>query len=323
MKLTPVRAFAPALVLLAVALAGCSGADGGGDSDASGAAAADADAPDARSQRGMVAKSAPRDGIADFDARAASTAQRPQEPAQTGPQQALIRQGSVELEADDVGKAQFETQKVVARYGGQVTEEKTTTGDDGQPAYTQMVLRIPSGDFDEAMEALKGLDVAELEAANTTEDDVTTKMIDVQTRLKVQKRSIARITVLFDRAESIRDIMAIEAQLSSRQANLDSLERQLSYLTNQTSLSTITVSIDQTPEQKEAPKKDGDDAGFVAGLSAGWHGLTTFAVGVATVLGALLPWLIVLLVLGPPALLVGRAIRRRTHRPEPATPAEA
>ncbi len=111
-----------------------------------------------------------------------------------------------------------------------------------------MVLRIPVEHFDDAMADLKG--VAELESANTNEDDVTTKVIDTQTRLKVQKRSIARITTLFDRAESIRDIMAIEAQLSRRQAVLDSLEKQAAYLAGQTTLSTITVSVDQIPEKK-------------------------------------------------------------------------
>jgi hypothetical protein len=185
-----------------------------------------------------------------------------------------------------------------------------------------MVLRIPAERFDDAIEALRGLDAAQFEMASTSEDDVTTKMIDVRTRLKVQKRSIARITTLFDRAESIRDIMAIESQLSTRQADLDSLERQLSYLTSQTSLSTITLSIDQIPP-KTAKKDETDHAGFLTGLSAGWHGLTTFAVALATVLGALLPWLVLLLVLGPPALLLGRAVRRRVHRAEPATPAEA
>jgi hypothetical protein len=169
------------------------------------------------------------------------------------------------------------------------------------------------------MEDLKGIDVAELETANTSEDDVTTKVIDTATRIKVQRRSIDRITVLFDRAESIRDIMAIEAQLSRRQAELDSLERQAAYLSGQTSMSTIVVSIDQIPEKKPAVAKKDDKAGFGAGLSAGWSGLTTFAIGLATVVGALLPWLIVVVIVGPPLLLLVRTIRRRRPAPPAAS----
>src|SRR5205085_2583418 len=124
-------------------------------------------------------------------------------------ERAVIRKGNVALRADDVGKAQFDVQKVVDRHDGRVTAEETTTDDDGEPAFTRMVLRIPAGSFDEAMTELKAVAGTELDTANTHEDDVTTKLIDTRTRIEAQRRSIARITVLFDRAESIRDIMAI------------------------------------------------------------------------------------------------------------------
>ncbi len=309
MRHTPVRILAPALLVLAVALAGCSSGDESADSSAGAG-----DAPVAAAAEGNSTS-----GDTDYqlgDGRqvpvAAST------PAPDEPQQALIKKGNVSLRADDVGKAQFDVQRVVDAHDGKVTEEKTTTDDEGAPAYTRMVLRIPAAQFDDAMKELKGIEDAELESANTSEDDVTTKLIDTRTRLQVQRRSIERITVLFDRAQSIRDIMAIEAQLSRRQAALDSLERQEAYLQNQTSLSTIVVSVDQIPVKKAAVAKD-DDTGFLAGLSAGWHGLTKFAVAMATLLGALLPWLVVLLVLGVPTLLVVRAARRRRPpHPEPS-----
>jgi Domain of unknown function (DUF4349) len=303
-KRAAVTSLALLSVLLAGALVGCSNGGGDASSDSGGAAAGDAPA---------VAPGAPeaRDGVTNDVTSGDSYATTGRNRVEPGPDlvaRAVIRKGNVELRADDVGKAQFEVQRVVDHYAGEVSEEKTTTDDDGDAAYTRMVLRIPTEQFGDAMTALK--EVGELVAANSSEDDVTTQLIDTQTRLRAQQRSIARITVLFDRAESIRDIMAIESELSRRQADLDSLERQLAFLRGQTSMSTITVSIDEIP--KPAPKKAHDDnAGFVAGLSAGWDALSAFAVALATALGALLPWLIVLGILGPPAYLVVRAIRRR------------
>jgi hypothetical protein len=229
-----------------------------------------------------------------------------------GPEQALIRNGNVALRADDVGRAQIEVQKVVDTYAGQVTDEKSQSDDNGKVAYTRMVLRVPSEDFGKAVDDLKG--IAELESANTKQDDVTSEVIDVQTRMKVQQRSIARISVLFQQAQNIRDIMAIEAELSQRQADLEALEQQAAYLANQTTLSTIVVSIDQIPEKQKPSPKD-DDSGFVAGLSAGWGALSTFAVGLATALGAVLPWLVVLGLVGIPTLLLVRSLRRRTPAP--------
>jgi Domain of unknown function (DUF4349) len=308
------RTSAPVLVLAAVALAfglaGCSGdsADGGGDDSAS-----SAEAP-AAAQRDAVTA----DGGAAFSGMDEDMGGVPAETEQASKlldeQRAVIRKGNVALRADDVGKAQFEVQQVVDEYGGRVTAEETTTDDDGNPAYTRMLLRIPSRSFDAAMTELKAVPGSELDTANTSEDDVTTKLIDTRTRIEAQRRSIARITVLFDQAQSIRDIMAIESELSQRQADLDSLERTAAYLAAQTSMSTIVVSIDQIPE-KAAAESEESEAGFVTGFKAGWDGLTAVAVGLATALGAVLPWLVALAVVGPPTYLLARAIRRRFSKP--------
>lgn len=315
MRKTARRTHAPLLALVAVALAvglaGCSSDDGGGDG-ADSSEAAGSVAADGRQLDGLAAEAPASAPDADLaygvaggrgEVESAVNAQEIQ--------RAVIRKGNVELRSDDVGKAQFGVESIAKRYFGEITQEKTTTDDDGNAAYTSLELRIPTEKFADAMGDLKDLETAEFVAANSSENDVTTKLIDTQTRLAAQKRSIARITVLFDRAESIRDIMSIEAELSRRQADLDSLERQAAFLRGQSAMSTITVSIDQIPEEKAAPKPEDDDAGFVAGFKAGWDALTAFAVGVATAVGALLPWIVVTAILGPPVWLLVRSIRRR------------
>lgn len=302
MTRSPARPLGPALlgaalVVLVVALAGCSSGDD--DRRAAGSTAA------------MDAPAAALESAPDADGAARSTAAEVP--------RAVVRTGNVALRADDVGGAQIEVRKVVDRHAGEVTEEKTQSDDDGRPTYARMVLRIPSDDFAAAVDELK--DVGELESASTAEDDVTTQVIDVRTRLKVQQRSIERISVLFQRAQSIHDIMAIESELSRRQADLEALQQQAAHLADQTSLSTIVVSLDQIPADRSAP--EGDDTGFLAGLSAGWGALTTFAIGLATVVGAVLPWIAVAAVLGGPLLLLLRSVRRRAARlGEPAQPSE-
>lgn len=298
------RAAVPALVLLAIALAGCSG--GSDDSNSGSDSAPEAAMLDESSaQRGVAAESEADQDAAAFSADLQDSAPEPAS-VELEDQRAVIRKGNVALRADDVGKVQFDVQKIVDEHDGRVTEEETTTDDDGNPAYTRMVLRVPESRFDDVLADLKVVPDSELEHANTSEQDVTTKLIDTRTRIEAQRRSIARITVLFDRATSIRDIMAIEGQLSRRQADLEALQRTAAYLTAQTTMSTIVVSIDQIPEKKAAAKPESDDAGFVTGLQAGWDALTTFAVGLATALGALLPWMIVVAIVGPPAYLLYR-----------------
>ena len=178
-----------------------------------------------------------------------------------------------------------------------------------------MVLRIPTADFDDAMSELE--QVADLASSKRQTADVTTEVLDIDVRVEAQQRSIDRIQVLFDNATSIKDVVSVESELSRRQADLASLQAQQRYLADQTSMSTITLAVERTPKATKPKPKDTDEAGFLAGLSDGWGALKTFLVGSSTVAGALLPWLVLMLVLAIPGWPLFRRLRRR----EPAAAA--
>lgn len=303
----------PALLLAAgLGLAGCS--SGGADTEsAEPASSADLDAAGApASQREAAADEAQDLGV-QADGVTALTASRPaDQPGTTQPgEPAVIQVGTMTVQSDDVAQARFDLEKVVDSYGGTIADEKTTASTDGEVRLSRVVLRIPSQDFDQAM-----LDLAELgkvTASTRKAEDVTAQVIDTQARIRAQEQSLQRVEVLFTRAQNIRDIVAIEAQLSRRQADLDSLKGQLAYLEDQTTLSTITVYLEQAPEEPvpvEKKEKD-DDTAFVAGLKSGWDALSELGAGLATVSGALLPFAVVGLLLGVPAAVFGRRILAR------------
>lgn len=221
-------------------------------------------------------------------------------------QRSIISTGSVSLSTKDVGKARADVQHIADGYGGQITDQETTTADDKKVSYARLVLRIPARSFRDAMADLE--QVGDLVDSTTTSEDVSTQVIDVDERVKAARASIDRIRTLLTRAEKIGDVMAIESQLASREADLNSLLRQQAHLADQTALSTISVSIDRGTAA--TAKKASADTGFLAGLAAGWKALQGFATGLATVLGALLPWAPVILLAGLPAWLVVRRVRR-------------
>ena len=232
--------------------------------------------------------------------------------------QAVISTGSVELHGKDVAEARLDVLAINDRHRGEVAQEETATAEDGDLTHARLVLRVPSADFGEAMTDLEG--VAELDRSSHGSDDVTTQVIDNGVRIRAQTRGLRRVEQLLDRAENLAEVVAIEETLTRRQADLDSLKSQQAYLADQTSLATITVNI----ERSEAAPDDRDGHGFLAGLAAGWHGLTTFVTGAATALGLLLPFVLLVGVVGTPLWLATRAVRRR--RPPgvaPATPPDA
>jgi hypothetical protein len=231
-------------------------------------------------------------------------------------QQAVIKNGAVALRSDDVGKTRFDVQALVDQRAGQVSEDKTETDKTGVPLRSRMVVRVPAEDFDDVMDALSKF--GQLASLTSSAEDVTTQLIDVQARIAVQQRSVDRVSDLLARAQSIRDIMRIEAELSNRQAALDSLKQQQAYLADQTSLATIRVNIERKPSAVVV-KKHEDRAGFLAGLESGWHGLKATVVAVLTIVGAVLPFALVAMLLGVPVWLVARRLRRAPEAPVPAS----
>jgi hypothetical protein len=225
-------------------------------------------------------------------------------------QQKVISTGNVQLRSDDVGQTIFDVRKVVDVHSGSISEDDTETDEDGDPLRSRMVLRIPTADFEDAMTELEDVGDA-LVSSKRQSADVTTQVLDVEARVEAQQRSIDRIQVLFDNATTIKDIVSIESELSRRQADLASLEAQQDYLADQTSMSTITLAVERTPEATETEPKENDEAGFLSGLSDGWGALKTFLVGSSTVVGALVPWLALALVLAVPGWPLFRRLRRR------------
>jgi hypothetical protein len=228
---------------------------------------------------------------------------------------AVISTGTVSLTSPDAAKARLEVQQVVDRFRGTVAEEETVTDDGGEVEMARLVLRVPSDSFDEAMQALEG--IGDLQSTTSGSEDVTTQVIDNEARIRAQTKSLERVEALLARAEDLQEIVAIETQLTRRQAELDSLKAQQAWLTDQTSLATISVHIEKAPGDDE-----GDEAGgFLGGLADGWRGLVAVLSGAATAFGFLLPFAGALLLVGVPLWLLLRSLRGRGTA-APAEPAD-
>jgi hypothetical protein len=128
--------------------------------------------------------------------------------------------------------------------------------------------------------------------------------------VKSQRASVERIRTLLGRASDIGDVVRLESELSRREADLDSLEARLASLDDSTTLATLVVTFNR-PDVETPAGQDRD--GFVGGLLDGWHALGASATVVLQVVGALLPFALVLALLGALVWLLLR--RRRTSTP--------
>ncbi|MEU1407120.1 DUF4349 domain-containing protein [Streptomyces sp. NPDC005728] len=290
-----VRTLAGVLLAASLALAGCSGAN---DSSAGGAkSAADAAQP----QEGTAGGKA-------YDAR---------KPAGKAPRltpSAIIRTASLTVEVKDVPKALDEARTTAESAGGYVGNETTSRDSEGHER-TRVVLRVPTAKYDEVLAGLQG--TGKLVERSAKAEDVTDQVVDVDSRIRSQRASVARIRELMDRATKLSDVVTLEGELSSREADLEALLAQQASLKDRTSLATITLSLSETPVKKAA--SEDDTPGFVDALAGGWHVFVTMLRWIALALGAVLPFAALAALL---VLLWLRVVRPRlARRAAPATTA--
>lgn len=304
-------------VLLVALAAGCSGgigatADREVASDGGAAESVDAVSPPLGAS-GLRDK-APEQGGGDASGLGTVTANRP-----TPQTRAVIRKGEVSLVTKEMNRARVEIEDLLGRTGGYLASEDTSNDRTGQPERSVLVLRVPEPAFDETMTELTK--IGRTKRADRRSEDVTTEVIDVSSRVTTQELSLARLQRFLRQATDVDDMIRLESEIATRQAALESLKAQQKYLTDNTTMSTITVRL-RTPMAPPPPPEE-QETGFLAGLSDGWNALTTVLVGAATVLGAILPFLVVLALLGLPTWLLLRTAARRRQQTAPLTPPAA
>jgi hypothetical protein len=311
---TPVRparrlnsaAAALAIGLGLVALAGCSAGSSDDSTAGEPAAAVGSQAePEADGARASAADQAAKA----VDAPAAVTA--------VTYDRKLARRADIAITVGDVDAAAAKVRAIAASAKGMVVAEAISSEPDDPSlgGFSTITISVPTAELDGTLDRLAEL--GKVHSRNTSTDDVTAQYVDTESRVKTMQASVDRVRALMTQATKLGDVVALEAELSRRQADLEATQSQLAALKDSVALSPVDVRL-STDEQVLEEADDG--TGFLAGLEAGWTAFTGSVTVLLTLVGAVLPFAAVAaLVLVP--LLVW--LRRRTPRVpvQPAVPA--
>lgn len=232
----------------------------------------------------------------------------------------VITTGWLTVTVDDPVESAEDVAAIVGRVDGRIESRSETPGTDTQQARATLVVRIPAEDFDDVLSELRGL--GEVDSVQLEASDVTQQRQDLDARIEALQTSVDRLLALLADADDTADLIVIESELTTRQAELDSLTAQRDALVDQVDSSTLTVELLSEGIAAQAGPDD-----FWSGVAAGWDALVRFASGLLVVAGVLLPWLGAALVLGGiVTAIVVLALRARRHGHErtagPGTPRE-
>ncbi len=276
------------------------------------AAGAEAQAPDAASGGQQLAEPSTSGGAA---AGSGSTAKgsTPASPADIVAADKLVRTASLQVQVDDVEAKAAQARQIAVAAGGMVISENSSAvpANDGsidkEGSRSSMTLAVPSDTLDRVVDDLGRLGTTVQRASSAR--DVTSTYVDTQSRIATMKAGLDQLRTLLGKATDLNQIISLETEISRRQADLDSLQAQLNALDKKITMSTITATL-VTAANVVVPEEDG--TGFLGGLKAGWKAFLGASSGALTVLGAILPFVVLLAVLAAPVIWWWR--RRRTAR---------
>ncbi|MFC8504075.1 DUF4349 domain-containing protein [Pedococcus sp. NPDC057267] len=236
-------------------------------------------------------------------------------------QQQLARRASVALEVKSISQAVARVRATTAASDGIILSENIGTTDGTAPpaerskvsatTYGEITVSVPSDKLDTVVADLAS--VGTVLRSTTASEDVGSQIVDTQSRLETMRVSVARVRAFLDQAKGLDQVVTLEAELTRRESDLEALEAQLASLKDSVAMSPVQVSLTTQPEVVQPRKAD---TGFLAGLRSGWDAFTGSATVALTVVGAVLPFAVLLALVGLPVLVW---LRRR--RPLAAPPA--
>lgn len=242
-------------------------------------------------------------------------------PANYAPGQDLliIKTGTLVLQVADIDAGLASATHQIDALGGYVSGSDRSG--DGDTAQASVTFRIPAAHWDEALTGLRGIGTKVLGEQSKTQD-VTGQVVDLGARIKNLQATEQALQAIMNRATEIKDVLAVQDQLTTVRGQIEEMQAQQSGLQEQAAYSTLTVTFSLRPDpvltsqQQFDPKSQVDQAS--ASLVGVLQALATAGIWFGIV------WLPILLAIGLIAwigLVVVRRVRRMSTPAAPGEPA--
>lgn len=153
----------------------------------------------------------------------------------------IIRNAEIGLEVEEPAPAQQRISAIAESNGGFiVTSEIKQLG--STSTSVTIVMRVPADKFGAAVEAIRTGGGTVLRE-KITGQDVTEEFIDLEARIRTKVALEQQFLEIMKQARSVSDALEVQSQIADVRTEIERLEGRKRFLENQSSLSTITVTI--------------------------------------------------------------------------------
>ena len=186
------------------------------------------------------------------------------------------------LETNDLEELQTALNERIAALEGYVENQSVYNGSNyASRRYrnANMTVRIPADRVTEFTQEVGGM--ANVVSNNLCREDVTLQYVDTEGRVNALKTEEARLLELLADAETMSDLLEIEARLSDVRYELESYTSRLRTLDNQINYATVYLFIEEVQEYTPAEEPtffERITRGFADSLEGLWQSLQDLAV---------------------------------------------
>jgi len=163
----------------------------------------------------------------------------------------IIRNANLTVEVTSPGDSQRKVVSIAESHQGFVVTSESTqrpSEDRNKPEITiNLVVRVPAAQFNSVMEEIRAVG-ARVVQEKVTGQDVTEEFMDLEARIKNQTALEAQFLEIMKRAGKVDDALSVQRELAEVRTEIEKLEGRRRFIENQSSLSTINVTL-QPPTQ--------------------------------------------------------------------------
>ena len=210
----------------------------------------------------------------------------------TSQEQKIIKTGVLEFQTQNLSKTFSQIKALLNTYEGYIQTDNS--GKNYNRQYQNLQVRIPSKNFQVIIDSISQ-SVNYFDTKSISRQDVTEEFIDLTARLKSKRELESRYIQLLSKANTVKEILEIERELSTIREDIEAKQGRLEYLQSQVSYSTLNINFYKEISNTGITVSYGTK--IVNSLKSGWFGISSVFLGILTLWPLLIIGLVVAIII--------------------------
>ncbi len=221
----------------------------------------------------------------------------------------IIRNGHMAIVVQDTEASLKQIAALAEAKEGWVVDSEVYQINDAKSG--TITIRIPAEQFNRAVEEIRSL-AFEVSSESTSSQDVTEEFVDLEARVANLEATADRVRGFLDESKSVEEALAVNAELSRLEGEIESLKARMKFLSQSAAFSRIVVQV--TPDKLSQPIEVGGWRPEGVALSALEAMISAFQVIADILIWSVIFCLPFIIIFGIPAFFVIRYFVRRRRK---------